>query len=114
MRATGRPLSSPSATELSRAYADGLAPAGAIEATLAHIYDVNPKFDAIVTLDEAGAIRSADASARGWKGGHPASSLDGVPVTIKDNILAAGLRATWGSRLYRDYIPNQDELPVQR
>jgi aspartyl-tRNA(Asn)/glutamyl-tRNA(Gln) amidotransferase subunit A len=114
MRDDGRPLWSLSATGLSRAYAHGLSPVEAIAATLAHIYDVNPTFNAIVTLDEAGAMRSAEASARRWTDGRPASPLDGVPVTIKDNILVAGLRATWGSRLYSDYIPDRDELPVRR
>jgi aspartyl-tRNA(Asn)/glutamyl-tRNA(Gln) amidotransferase subunit A len=37
-----------------------------------------------------------------------------VPLTIKDNILAKGLRATWGSRLYADYVPQHDEEPVAR
>jgi aspartyl-tRNA(Asn)/glutamyl-tRNA(Gln) amidotransferase subunit A len=37
-----------------------------------------------------------------------------VPVTVKDNILVAGLHCRWGSRLYEDYVPSQDELPVAR
>jgi aspartyl-tRNA(Asn)/glutamyl-tRNA(Gln) amidotransferase subunit A len=114
MRDSDRPLWSLSAGELSAAYANGLSPRGVIEATLAHIRDVNPQLNAIVTLDEAGAIRSADESARRWKDGRPISSLDGIPVTIKDNILVAGLRATWGSRLYRDHVPDEDETPVRR
>jgi CO/xanthine dehydrogenase FAD-binding subunit len=32
----------------------------------------------------------------------------------KDNILAAGLRATWGSRLYRDFVPGTDVTPAAR
>ena len=109
-----RPLWSFSAGELSAAYADGLSPRVVIDATLARIRDVNPRLNAIVTLDEVGAIGAAEASARRWKDGNPLSALDGVPVTIKDNILVAGLRATWGSRLYGDYVPDQDELPVRR
>ncbi|HET9817415.1 MAG TPA: amidase family protein, partial [Xanthobacteraceae bacterium] len=85
-----------------------------IDATLARIRAINPKLNAIVTLDEAGAISAAEASARRWKDGHPLGTLDGVPVTIKDNILAAGLRATWGSRLYENFVPDEDELPVRR
>jgi aspartyl-tRNA(Asn)/glutamyl-tRNA(Gln) amidotransferase subunit A len=109
-----RPLWSLSASELSAAFANGRSPREAVENTLAHIRDVNPQLNAIVTLDEAGAMRSADDSARRWKSGCPASPLDGVPVTIKDNILVAGLRATWGSRLYSAYVPDQDEAPVRR
>lgn len=114
MRDKDRPLWSLSATELSVAYANGLSPREVVESTLAHIRNVNPELNAIVTLDEAGAMRSADDSARRWSNGCPASSLDGVPVTIKDNILVAGLRTTWGSRLYGEYVPDKDEAPVRR
>jgi aspartyl-tRNA(Asn)/glutamyl-tRNA(Gln) amidotransferase subunit A len=109
-----RPLWSRSASELSVAYANGLSPREVVEITLAHIRDVNPHLNALVTLDEVGALCSADDSARRWRSGCPASRLDGVPVTIKDNILVAGLRATWGSRLYGEYVPEADEAPVRR
>ena len=108
------PLWSLSARELSQAYARGLSPAEVITATLARIEEINPQLNAIVTLDAAGATASAEASARRWKAGRPLGPFDGVPVTIKDNILAAGLRATWGSRLYRDFVPDTDETPVAR
>lgn len=109
-----RPLWSFNAGELAAAYANGLSPRSAVEATLARACDVNPKLNAIITLDEAGAVNAAEASARRWKGGRPLGALDGVPVTVKDNILVAGLRATWGSRLYENFVPDEDELPVQR
>lgn len=112
--AASRPLWALSASELAAAYANALSPRAVCEATLAHVAEVNPQLNAIVTLDRTGALAAADASARRWRDGRPASPLDGVPVTIKDNILVAGLRATWGSRLYRDYVPDEDELPVHR
>lgn len=109
-----RPPWSLSARELALAYAGGLSPEDAMAATLARIDAINPALNAIVTLDAAGATASAEASARRWKAGRPLGPFDGVPVTIKDNILAAGLRATWGSRLYRDFVPEMDETPVRR
>src|SRR4051812_15016340 len=81
-----RPLWSLSARELSAGYANGISPRDVIEATLARVRDVNPQLNAIITLDEAGATGAADASARRWQDGRPLSPLDGVPVTIKDNI----------------------------
>lgn len=114
MSVPDRPLWSLGATELREAYGNGLSPDAVIAATLAHIGEINPKLNAIITLDEAGAICAAAASAVRWQDGRPLSALDGVPVTIKDNILAAGLRATWGSRLYADHVPDRDELPVRR
>ncbi len=35
-------------------------------------------------------------------------------MTIKDNLLVGGLRATWGSRAYADFVPDRDEIPVER
>jgi aspartyl-tRNA(Asn)/glutamyl-tRNA(Gln) amidotransferase subunit A len=109
-----RPFWSFNARELSAAYANGLSPRRVIDATLARVRDINPTLNAIITLDEAGAVDAADASARRWKDDRSLGPLDGVPVTIKDNILVAGLRATWGSRLYENFVPDEDELPVRR
>ena len=114
MPALHRPLWSLTATELAAAYREGLSPRHVINATLDRIREVNPRLNAIVTLDAAGAADSAEESAQRWKAGSALGPLDGVPVTIKDNILVAGLRATWGSRLYADFVPDQDELPVRR
>jgi aspartyl-tRNA(Asn)/glutamyl-tRNA(Gln) amidotransferase subunit A len=103
------------AAQLSRAYAaQRLSPVEALEACLARVERLNPSLNAIVTLDAAGARAAARASETRWRQGAPLSPLDGVPVTIKDNLLVAGLRASWGSRLYADYVPAADELPVAR
>ena len=112
--ASSRPLWMLSASELSAAYGNGLTPTDVLAATLDRIAEVNPALNAMVTLDADGARRAAEASTQRWRTGSPVSPLDGVPVSIKDNILVAGLRATWGSRLYGDFIPTTDELPVRR
>ena len=56
----------------------------------------------------------AAASTERWRAGEPLSGIDGVPMTIKDNLLLEGLPATWGSRLHAAYIPEADEAPVAR
>lgn len=104
-----------SAAELSHLFARrALSPLEALDASLARIGEANPVLNAIVTLDTEGARAAARASTERWARGAPLSPLDGVPVTVKDNLLAAGLRATWGSRLYADFVPEADELPVER
>ena len=42
------------------------------------------------------------------------SALDGVPFTVKDNIFAARLSATWGSAAYKGFQPNEDEPAIAR
>ncbi|MFL5216546.1 MAG: amidase [Microvirga sp.] len=103
------------ATELTALFAKGsLSPLEALDAAEARIRRLNPVLNAIVTLDPEGARSAARASSARWAKRTPLSALDGVPVTIKDNLLVRGLRATWGSRLYADFVPDADELPVAR
>lgn len=104
-----------SASELGRAYRDGATtPDAALAAILARIEAVNPAVNAIVTLDRGGASAQARASTERFLGGTPLGPLDGIPLTVKDNILVRNLRATWGSRLYADFVPNADEPPIDR
>lgn len=112
---TSAELWSLSATRLGQAYRGReLSPAEVLEAVLARCEAVNPHLNAIVTLDVGGARDAARASEARWRKGEPLGLLDGVPLTVKDNIPVQGLRTTWGSRLFADYVPAEDELPVGR
>src|SRR5262249_16648617 len=83
---------------LAEAYARGeLSPRAVLDAVLERIARVNPQLNAIVTLDERGARAAAQASEQRWRAGAPLGPLDGVPLTVKDNIPVRGLRATWGT-----------------
>ncbi|MEJ1939193.1 amidase, partial [Nostoc sp. NIES-2111] len=68
--------------------------------------------NAFVTLDVPGAQKAAAESAARWKAGKQIGLLDGVPVSVKDNLFVGGLRATWGSRLFADYVAPRDDLAV--
>ncbi|HEX6136953.1 MAG TPA: amidase [Casimicrobiaceae bacterium] len=112
-----------SAIELWRLSAAGLAdgyarrsftPVDAVDAVLARIDAVNGALNALVTLQPEAARAEARASAARWRDGAARSRLDGVPLTVKDNLNVAGMRTTWGSRLYADFVPAVDELPVAR
>jgi aspartyl-tRNA(Asn)/glutamyl-tRNA(Gln) amidotransferase subunit A len=104
-----------SAAELTAGYAGGkFTPRDALESVLARIDAVNPRINAIVTLDIAGARAAADASSIRRRKRAALGSFDGVPLTVKDNIPVRGMRATWGSRIYSDWLPDKDELPVAK
>jgi aspartyl-tRNA(Asn)/glutamyl-tRNA(Gln) amidotransferase subunit A len=103
------------AVELSAKFrALSVTPAEALTVYRARIDRFNPRLNAIVTLDVEGARAAAEQSGERWRSGQPLSPLDGVPITVKDNLLVRGLRATWGSRVYESYVPDHDELPVAR
>ncbi|GAA0413396.1 amidase [Acrocarpospora corrugata] len=85
----------------------------AVEVTEAHlrrIEAVNPAVNAIVTLvaDQALA-RAAELDAGPWRG-----PLHGLPVGHKDLVDTAGVRTTYGSRLFAHHVPTADDLLVTR
>ena len=83
-----------------------------LRATLARIAVLNPQLNAIVTLDADAAL----ATARQLDNTRPTSAqtLFGLPIAIKDLALTRGLRTTFGSPLYADFVPDQDDLFVSR
>lgn len=101
------------AAALADAYALGeLSPVEAFESVRRRMHAVQPVVNAIVHWDEEGALAAARASANRWRRGMPLSPLDGVPLTVKDNIPVQGMPCRWGSRLYADHVPQRDELAV--
>ena len=94
--------------------AGALTPSEVLEAVLERVAAVNPRINAIVTLDAAGARAAAAASTSRWRSGRALGPLDGVPLTIKDNLEVGGLRCTWGSPVFAQHVPPVDELPVAR
>jgi amidase len=104
------------ATALARLYRAGrLSPREVVEAVLARIDRVNPRVNAIVTLDGEGAraaARRATAALR--RRGARLPPLHGIPVTIKDVMPTRGMRTTYGSTLFADHVPDGDGLVVER
>ncbi|MBZ5622179.1 MAG: amidase [Acidobacteriia bacterium] len=86
----------------------------ALATHMKQIARVNPKVNAIVTLvpeiAAGDAAKADEMQARKEKLG----PLHGLPVAHKDLIETRGIRTTFGSPLYRDYIPTEDDLVVER
>jgi amidase len=87
-----------------------------VAAHLERIERVNPRLNAIVTLDPERALAEADrADARAGGPGRPAlGPLHGLPVAVKDLEDTEGMRTTYGSRLFADHVPAADALMVAR
>lgn len=101
--------------EAADAYRSGvLDPETLLDALLDRIARLDPILNTMVAIDREGARAAARSSAARWRAGAPRSLIDGVPLTVKDNLLMRGLPATWGSRAYADFRPAEDEAPVAR
>ncbi|MCQ1850696.1 amidase [Neorhizobium galegae] len=105
-----------SATELSEAIHDGRAScAEVMTAYLERIDRFNPAINAIVSLRSReellaeAMVRDAElgsGKSRGW--------MHGMPIAIKDLCEVKGIRCTYGSPIFADFVPEKDEVMVER
>lgn len=104
-----------SATELRRKIGEReISARELLEAHLAQIDTVNPRLNAIVTLDRDRAEREAEAADVRTASGEPLGALHGLPMAHKDLANTAGMRTTFGSPLYADNVPDFDDAHVER
>jgi amidase len=86
-----------------------------MEAHLRQIERVNPKVNAIVMLvEEDQLMAQARAADEIIAKGKSLGPLHGLPVGVKDLTETKGIRTTYGSPLFRDYVPDFDALVVER
>src|SRR3954464_1611358 len=75
---------------------------------------VNPQVNAIVTLVAEMATKAAAAADEMQARGEPLGPLHGLPVAHKDLLDTQGIRTTYGSQLYKDNVPTEDDIVVER
>jgi amidase len=85
-----------------------------VEAHFTRIERLNKDYNALVTLDKAGAIQRAAKADKDLVDGKVWGPLHGVPITIKDSFLTEGLRTTVGHMKYSDFIPSSDAWVVKK
>jgi amidase len=103
------------ATELAeRIRARDLSAAEVMEAHLARIEQINSRMNALVTLLPERAVEGARAADEALARGLPVEPLHGLPVAHKDLVPTRGIRTTWGSPIFRDFVPDEDALIVER
>jgi amidase len=86
----------------------------ALAAHLKQIERVNPKVNAIVTLVPEMAADAAAKADEMQAHKETLGPLHGLPVAHKDLLETRGIRTTFGSPLYKDYIPAEDDIVVDR
>ncbi len=93
--------------QLAAIRAGTFSPRELMEATLDRIESVNPKINAIVALrDRETLLMEAECA--------PLGPLHGLPIAVKDLAETAGITTTFGSPIFRDFVPEHDSPMVAR
>lgn len=108
-------LNTLSAATMIEGYRTGkFTPVDVTEAVLAHIDRREPDLNAMWTVDHEVALASARQSAARWKSGEQLNvrgvTLDGVPVTLKENIATKGVAMPLGTAV-SDMTPRAEDAP---
>jgi len=85
-----------------------------VDAHLAQTERVNPAVNAIVTYLPERARSAARAVDAALARGDDPGPLAGLPVAHKDLFVTEGIRTTFGSPIYRDFVPKDDAIVVER
>ena len=86
-----------------------------VTAFLTRIDRLNPVFNAVVSQrDPSAVLAEADTADAAVARGRMLGPLHGLPIAIKDLALTKGLRTSYGSPIFADYVPEEDGLSVAR
>jgi amidase len=78
----------------------------------ARIAQINPTLNAFVTLDWDRAFEEAKRLDQSIMKGERLEILHGLPVAVKDLTRTRNMRTTFGSSLFADHVPEQDEIRI--
>ena len=102
-----------SATELSRLIkAKDVSPVEATQAYLERIDDLDYKFNSYLVVCRDQAIQVARQAERDISRGNYLGPMHGIPVAVKDQMWAKGVRCSGGSRILTDFVPEEDSTAV--
>jgi amidase len=112
---TDKALVRTSARELARLIANrAVSPVEVLDAYLDVIEALNPKLNAVVTLAADQAREAAKRAEAAVMKSEKIGPLHGLPIGVKDVTPTAGIRTTFASPLFRDYVPAEDAEAVRR
>jgi aspartyl-tRNA(Asn)/glutamyl-tRNA(Gln) amidotransferase subunit A len=110
-----RELAFAPATEIRRLIASKkLSPVEITELFFSRTESLDPQLNAYLTLSRDQALRTAREAEQAVVRGDQLGPLHGVPISIKDLEMTAGIRTTSGSLVFKDRVPDVDSAVVER
>jgi len=91
-----------------------ISPVELTRACLKRIEQLNPKFNAFITVTDEQALAQARNMEAEQSGRRFRGPLHGIPIALKDLIDTAGIRTTAASAQYLDRVPSEDAEVVRR
>jgi len=89
-----------------------LSPVELVESCIERIGEVDGALNSITAIDEDGARTVAKEAEQSVIDGEVLGLLHGLPIGIKDLQATKGLRTTYGSLLYENNVPDEDDSVV--
>lgn len=114
MTGTGELWQLPATTLSTLLHRRELSPVELLEAVLGRLERVDGRIYAFMTVDAERARDSARAAESALGRGEDRGPLHGLPVSIKDLEQVAGVRTTYGSRFFEDFVPSFDSIVPER
>ena len=91
-----------------------VSPVELTEVFLRRIEELDPKLNAFLTVTGDEAMAAAQLAEVAVTAGETLAPLHGVPISIKDLEATAGVKTTFGSLFFRDYVPDRDSGVAER
>ncbi|WP_422012581.1 amidase [Reyranella sp.] len=99
--------------DATKRFADGSdSPRAYLERCLETVAAREPVVKAFTAINEAGARDAADASTARWQAGKPLSSIDGMPIAIKDLLETKDMPTQMGCEAFKGNFPKRDNAAV--
>ena len=96
--------------DITPAFADGSdTPRAYLERCLEAIEAREPDVKAFASFNKESARKAADNSSKRWKTGQPLSSIDGMPIGIKDLLETKDMPTQMGCKAYKGNFPKNDK-----
>jgi len=91
-----------------------VSPVDIIDEVLERIDALNPKLNAFLTVTADEAMEQAKQAEKAVMTRKDLPPFHGIPVSIKDLEATKGIRTTFGSLIYKDFVPSEDAIVVER
>jgi Asp-tRNA(Asn)/Glu-tRNA(Gln) amidotransferase A subunit family amidase len=84
------------------------------EMIIERIEKINPLINAYCTTSFEIAKEMAKKADERVKKGEKFGTLNGIPTSLKDIIETKGIKTTYGSKMYENFVPEEDAIVVKR